>query len=151
MKIIKEADIKISSRIENVTEPGTTGGDIERSEVKAIGFYHYVSGGKVLITYSEQIEGEEINTEVECFDKEVRVKRSGSVESDFCFVEGITHRSLYTVNPYKFDAEIMPKRVRVQLGCEGGEIDLFYSMRIGGADKNVRMKIEIAVKDGVLV
>ena len=144
MRIVKECSLVIKSRIENLTSAGLPEGDIERSESRVRGFYHYDSEGSVLLTYTEESEGGRADGEILVSDGEVRVRRSGAYESDFSFKMGVLHRSLYKVNPYSFDAEILPKRVRTLLTENGGEIDLFYNMKSGGADKAVRMKIEIS-------
>ena len=44
---------------------------------------------------------------------------------------------------YRFDIEIYTKKIRNNLGRDGGRLDIHYKMNIGGADKNVRMKIEV--------
>ncbi|MBQ8583055.1 MAG: DUF1934 domain-containing protein [Clostridia bacterium] len=146
MRTVLPCEIKIKSRIENLDSAGLPEGDIERTESFAEGFYHYDSDGDILITYAEESEGSRVESEIVLQNGSVTVKRSGATESEFVFSEGRLHRSLYRVPPYAFDAEIMPKRVRVTLGECGGGIDLFYSMKIGGADKAVRMTIDLKTK-----
>ena len=144
MRTVRECRAVIKSRIENLGAAGLPEGDVERSESRVLGFYHYDSEGDILLTYCEESESGRADGEILVSGSEVRVRRTGAYESDFSFKEGVLHRSLYKVNPYSFDVEIFPKRVRVSLSENGGGIDLFYNMKIGGADKAVRMKIEIS-------
>ena len=58
------------------------------------------------------------------------------------FREGYTDKSLYQVPPYSFDAVIYTKKIRSTLTKDGGRVDIFYRMTLGGAEKNVRMRIE---------
>lgn len=142
MKLIKEANIKILSHIENLDDSGLAVGEAEKNENTAKGYYHY-DGGKVLITYTEQSEGGDIFSEVQLLGSTVRVKRSGAISSSFVFREGERTESLYQIPPYSFDTEITAKKIRVSLDGEGGTLDLHYLMKIGGQKKNARMKIWI--------
>ncbi len=146
VRTILPCEVKIKSRIENLDSSGLPEGDIERTEAKAEGYYHYSSDGDIIITYSEENEGQRVESEIVCRGGSVTVRRQGATESEFMFSEGVLHRSLYRVPPYAFDAEIMPKRVRVTLCESGGGVDLFYNMKIGGADKAVRMTIDLELK-----
>ena len=67
--------------------------------------------------------------------------RSGDVQSELVFIEGATTASVYRVGPYAFDAEVVASRIRNAMTEDGGRIDIFYRMKIGGAEKSVRMKI----------
>jgi uncharacterized beta-barrel protein YwiB (DUF1934 family) len=58
------------------------------------------------------------------------------------FEEGLVHSSVYTVSPYSFDVDVTTKKIRNNLTRDTGRLDIHYSMKIGGADKSVRMKIE---------
>jgi uncharacterized beta-barrel protein YwiB (DUF1934 family) len=147
VRTVLPCEVKIKSRIENLDASGLPEGDIERTESITEGYYHYDSDGDVLITYAEESEGSRVESEIVCSGGSVTVRRSGATESEFVFSEGVLHHSLYRVPPYAFDAEIMPKRVRVALNDDGGGIDLFYNMKIGGADKAVRMTIDLKTKN----
>ena len=101
-----------------------------------------ISDGEYVITYSEMTEGGKIVSDITVKESSVRVKRVGAVESDMYFEEGLLHKSLYGVPPYSFDAEIMTRKIRNNLTRDGGKVDIFYNMKIGGAEKNVKMRIE---------
>ncbi len=143
MATIKEARIKILSVIENIGENGLPEGDAERNESTAEGYLH-LTDGCVFVTYTEMTDGGKIVSEVRSEGDLVKVIRRGAIESDMHFCEGVTHTSLYRVGPYAFDAEVTTKRIRRKLDCDGGKIELFYNMKIGGAEKSARMKIWIS-------
>ncbi|MBP3401862.1 MAG: DUF1934 domain-containing protein [Clostridia bacterium] len=142
MTVIKEVKIKIESVIENLDSSGLVDGEAERNVNECEGFLRY-SDGEAVITYSESGESGSVTSEIKYKDGEATVKRSGAIDSELYFKEGVTHRSIYSVVPYKFDAEVHTRRIRASLGECGGTLDLFYNMKIGGADKSARMKIWI--------
>ena len=142
MTVINEVKIKIESVIENLDSAGLPDGESERSISECDGFLRY-SDGEAVITYSESGEGGSVTSEIRYKDGEATVKRTGAIESELCFKEGVTHHSLYSVVPYKFDAEVYTRKIRASLDERGGTLDLFYNMKIGGAEKSARMKIWI--------
>ena len=141
MAIIKEMKFYISSTIDNLTPSGLTDGEPERNDISVEGFYK-ISDDGYEITYSEQTEGGRVVSDIIITESSVTVKRRGAVDSEMVFSEGLLHKSLYTVSPYSFDAEVLTKRIRSSLTKDGGKIDIFYNMKIGGADKAVTMRIE---------
>ena len=139
--VIKEKKFKISSVIENLLPSGLIDGEAERTEISPDGFLK-ISEGEYEITYSELTEGGKVVSDITVTERSVRVKRAGAVESDMHFEEGLTHKSVYTVEPYSFDVEIATRKIRNNMTRDSGMLDIHYSMKIGGADKAVRMKIE---------
>ena len=144
MPTIKEVKIKIESIIDNLDSAGLPEGDSEKNLSEAIGFLRF-DNGNATITYSEDGEGGHLESEIICDGGHVVVKRSGAIESCLDFKEGERSFSIYSVPPYKFDSEIFTKRIRADVNEDGGKIDLFYTMKIGGADKSARMKIWISL------
>lgn len=142
MTVINEVKIKIESVIENLDASGFPEGDAERSISECEGFLRYCDG-EAVITYSESGEGGSVSSEIKYRDKEASVKRTGAIESELYFKEGVTHSSLYSIPPYKFDASVTTRKIRASLTEFGGTLDLFYNMKIGGAEKSARMKIWI--------
>ena len=132
--------VRIESILDNLDSAGLTVGDPERTEERAEGYLMH-DGGVYTLTYSVSGEGGDVYSEIVVRDSSVRVIRRGAVESDLLFKEGEEHTSLYSVPPYKFDVRLKTGRVRADLDCHGGRIDILYRMNIGGADKAVRMKI----------
>jgi len=141
MAIIKEKKFKISSVIENLSQSGLPEGDTERTEITPDGFLK-ISDGEIIIMYSESTEGGKVVSDIIIADDTVSVIRRGAVVSDMVFSEGERHNSLYQVPPYSFDTEIYTKKIRNNMTRDGGRLDIFYTMKIGGAEKSVRMKIE---------
>lgn len=144
MTTIKEVKLKIESVIENLDSAGLPEGDAERNQSVAEGFLRY-NDGEATLTYREESEGGVADSEIYIKDGGITVKRMGAIESTLYFKEGETHTSVYSVPPYKFDAQVYTRKVRIDLGNDGGKIDLFYNMKIGGAEKNARMKIWISL------
>ena len=144
MPKIQEIKLKIESVIENVGASGLPEGDAERTVTEAEGFIHYTDDG-VLLTYSEHTDGGDVFSDIAYSDGEVIVKRRGAIISEMRFKEGTEHSSLYEIPPYKFDATVKTRRIRAEFPEEGGNISLFYNMKIGGAEKNARMKIWISM------
>ena len=141
MAIIKEMKFYISSSIDNLTKEGLADGEPERNDITVEGFYK-ISDEGYEITYSEMTEGGKVVSDIVITASSVTVKRRGAVDSEMVFSEGLLHKSLYTVSPYSFDAEVLTKRIRNGLTKDGGRIDIFYNMKIGGADKAVKMRID---------
>ena len=141
MAFIKEKKFRISSVIENLLPSGLVDGEPERTEISPDGFLK-ISKGEYEITYSEMTEGGKVVTDITVTEMSVRVKRVGAVTSDMYFEEGVSHSSLYEVSPYSFDTVVTTKKIRNGMARESGRLDIHYTMKIGGADKAVRMKIE---------
>lgn len=141
MAIIKEKKFKISSVIENLTPSGLVDGEAECTEITPEGFLK-ITDDEFVITYSENTDSGRVVSDITLTEKTVTVTRRGGVVSDMVFSEGESHKSLYQVPPYSFDAEIFTKKIRNNMTRDGGRVDIFYTMKIGGADKSVRMKIE---------
>ena len=141
MAVIKEKKILMSSVIENLLPSGLSDGEPEKTEIITDGFLKITDGG-LAISYVEQTEGGRVAADIFIADGSVRVKRAGAIESDMLFEEGLLHKSLYGVPPYAFDTEIYTKKIRNSMTRDGGRVDIFYTMKIGGADKKVRMRIE---------
>ena len=141
MTQIKEKKIRISSVIENLSSDGFAEGEAERSESTSLGFFK-ISEDEYNLTCAEDTEGGRLVTDIVITDNTVRVKRTGAIESEMIFKEGMLHKSIYSIPPYSFDAEIMTRKIRSSMRCDGGRVDIFYSMKIGGAEKYVKMRIE---------
>ena len=146
MKIIKEADIKVRSAIDNLDASGLVDGDSEITESSAVGYLHVLDEVTLLTYVEEQENGARVTTEIKCDGDSVRVLRHGDIESDMMLAVGAPHDSIYAVGPYKFDITVNAKKIRNSLTENGGRLALIYSMEIGGAKKDVRMNIEVSIK-----
>ena len=141
--MLKKVKLKIESVIDNLSPSGLPEGEPEKSVSECFGFLH-LTDGRTSLTYTEKSEGGDIRSEIVCMGGQVSVTRSGAIESELCFAEGETHHSIYSIPPYKFDATVKTKRVRVEIDENEGKIDLIYNMTVGGAEKSARMRIWIS-------
>ncbi len=140
---ISEVTVKVSSTIENLDNYGLSDGEAEKTESLSLGYYHVYDDGRRLVTYIESGENGNVTTEIEVCGRAVTVSRGGAIESRMLFEEGKTDRSVYSIPPYRFDAEVRTRSVMLELSDEKGRIELKYNMKIGGAEKSARMKIWI--------
>ena len=146
MAFIYECSIKIHSVIDNLDELGLPEGDPEINIITTDGFLK-AKDGLICLDYKEV--SEENKTLVSLSVDEggrVELSRRGAVVCDMIFAEGEEHCCLYQIPPYSFDMTLKTKKVRTTLSRSGGELQLIYSMNVGGQDKNVRMKIRVEVK-----
>lgn len=141
--MLKKVKLKIESIIYDLGPQELPEGEPEKTVLECFGSL-FITYGRTSITYTENSEGGSIRSEIICLDGQVTVIRSGAIESELCFVEGETHHSMYSIPPYKFDAVVEAKRVRVDINENEGTLDLLYNMEIGGAKKAARMKIWIS-------
>ena len=142
--IVKEACVKVSSVIESLDTAGLSCSDEEKTESVCVGYFHIYGEENYLLTYVEKNEDQQVTTELKYENGTVTVKRYGSIESNMMFKEGTKDVSVYKIPPYSFDAEIFTKKIRASLSECGGNIDLYYNMKIGGAERRARMKIWIS-------
>lgn len=141
--MLKKVKLKIESVIDNLTPEGLAEGDPEKSLSECFGSLR-ITDGRIGVTYTEKSDGGDIHTMIACYDGQVDVIRTGAIESNLCFIEGEIHKSIYSIPPYKFDATVEAKRIRIAITEKEGTIDLLYNMTIGGAEKTARMKIWIS-------
>ena len=142
MAFVIPAHFTVRSVIDNLTASGIPDGEPEITETASCGFMHF-SEEQITLTYTENGEGGRVFTDITVLGKGVTVKRRGAIESEMLFSEGVTHDSIYEVTPYKFDITVTARKIRNSLTKDGGILDMFYNMKIGGADKSARMKITV--------
>ena len=140
MSTAREVRITAYSEISNLSPTGAVEGDVEVTEEKALGTL-FADGGSIVIKYETKSEGAEVRTELTLEPDSLRVKREGDVTSDFYFKENLEHASLYSVGQFSFDTTVKARKIRNKMTELGGRVDVFYRMTIGGADKEVRMKL----------
>ena len=143
---------KMSKRVKIITESFVCELDdsglvesSDKSRSESIGSYTVIDGG-FTISYRESIgdtDTDPTDTELIYKDGNAVLKRRGSVICDLEFREGEKTVSVYTVPPYSFDTVIHTKRLRAELLDGKATVSILYDMEIGGAKKNVRMKIAV--------
>ena len=132
--------ITVNSVIDNLSEAGMPEGDPEINIFTTDGTLAPIDGG-YLLTFTEEQDGGAAKTELYVTEERVRLLKSGSITSEMRFSEGEIFNTLYCVGPYSFDMTVRTKRIRSSLCADGGELQLIYTMNVGGQEKNVRMKI----------
>lgn len=92
---------------------------------------------------------EYINKEQSCRTKvvvdafSVTVTHTGAVETTMVFKNGYTYQSNYGLEYGDIDMEIRTERIFVDVNAEGGSIELWYDLVLGGNESGAKMIIEI--------
>lgn len=144
MAFIYDCDFTVHSVIDNLDDVGMPDGEPEISITTERGFLKAEpteGGDRLYISYNENTEGGRTHTELVIDGGAVRLSRRGSTNYDLDFTEGGECTTVYSVPPYSFDMRVLCKKIRNNITREGGDIQIIYSMTVGGADKNCRMKI----------
>lgn len=138
------SDIKliltVNSVIDNLSDSGLPEGEPEINIFTTDGYLTHGDNGYT-VRFTEVQEGGEAHTNLYVTDGGVRLVKTGAINSEMVFSEGKDFNTLYRVGPYSFDMVVRTKRIRNSLSEDGGELQLIYSMNVGGQEKNVRMKI----------
>ena len=146
MELCYRGNIKICSTIDNLDECGL----VESSEKNEQSFPAESTewaDGHTTISYRE-VDGENAaDALITVTPDTVTVKREGAISSEFIFRVGFTQKTLYSIPPFSFDAEIAAKKIRGQINGGEGELTIIYDMTVGGAKKSIRMKITLT-KEG---
>ena len=138
------ADVKLSitvnSVIDNLSDAGLPDGEPEINIFTTDGTLKLIDGG-YLITFTEEQDGGSATTNLYVYEGGVRLVKSGAITSEMRFSEGEVFNTLYCVGPYSFDMVVRTKKIRNSITECGGDLQLIYTMNVGGQEKNVRMKI----------
>ncbi|MBR2972121.1 MAG: DUF1934 domain-containing protein [Clostridia bacterium] len=138
------SDIKltltVNSVIDNLSDTGLPEGEPEINIFTTDGRLTPEPDGYT-VRFTEVQEGGEAHTKLLITEGRVRLIKTGAISSEMVFSEGEDFNTLYRVGPYSFDMTVRTKRIRNSLSEDGGELQLIYSMNVGGQEKNVRMKI----------
>ena len=138
------ADVKLSitvnSVIDNLSDAGLPDGEPEINIFTTDGTLALIDGG-YLITFTEEQDGGSATTNLYVYEGGVRLVKSGAITSEMRFSEGEVWSTLYCVGPYSFDMIVRTKKIRNSVTECGGDLQLIYTMNVGGQEKHVRMKI----------
>lgn len=132
--------LTVNSVIDNLSDAGLPDGDPEINIFTTDGTLSVFDTG-YLLRFTEVQEGGEAHTSLYITADNVRLVKSGAITSEMRFSDGEIFNTLYCVGPYSFDMTVRTKKIRNSLTEDGGELQLIYSMNVGGQEKNVRMKI----------
>ena len=132
--------LTVNSVIDNLSDSGLPEGEPEINIFTTDGTLKALDGG-YLISFAEEQEGGAAYTDLYVYESSVRLLKSGAITSEMRFAEGEVWNTLYCVGPYSFDMSVRTKKIRNSVTECGGELQLIYTMNVGGQEKNVRMKI----------
>ena len=90
-----------------------------------------------------------VRTSLAIMDGAARLTRIGAVRSAFRFDARAPHSSLYETPYGSFPAEVVTHALRARLGERGGLFEARYTLTIGGAADERRLKILIRAEDEV--
>ena len=135
------AKLNIISTLTDLSSAGLPEGEPEKSESFTDGKIKFSPSGDIFISYKEDTEGGAVFSDIKISESKVTVLRRGAIESTMVFEEGILHRSLYSMPPYRMDMEIMTKRIRRTLSDGVLSLNLIYEMKIGGSARSAVFKI----------
>ena len=132
--------ITVNSVIDNLSDSGLPEGEPEINIFTTDGTLKLIDGG-YLITFTEEQDSGSATTNLYVYEGGVRLVKSGAITSEMRFSEGEEFKTLYCVGPYSFDMTVRTKKIRNSVTECGGELQLIYTMNVGGQEKSVRMKI----------
>ncbi len=135
MGVVYDRNLTIRSVIENLSDVGLPEGEPEITEVKVPGLIT-VKDACLLITYRENTEGGAVFSTVKIEDDTVSVQRRGAISFDMHFGEA-DECGIYRIEPYAFDYQLHTLKIRKEFERAVGKLDIFYELRIGGAQKKV--------------
>lgn len=73
--------------------------------------------------------------------------RTGAVRGAFRFAEGAVHESLYETAHGAFSARVTTKKLRIRRDARGALAELRYTLELGGATGEHRLKLLIRTED----
>lgn len=142
--MLKKVLIKIFSEIENLDERGNSDGEKEISSTSHNGAMK-ISEDEISLSYRESTEGGSVFSDILIHGSgAVTVRRTGAIDSTMHFDENEEFNTVYSLPPYKFDMKVETKKIKNSLSILGGTLEIFYRMCVGGAEKEVNMKIEVS-------
>lgn len=140
----RDVQLVVNSYIENLDESGLAEGDAEISRTSHAAKMS-VRGSDIFLCYEEQSEGGKIFSDIRLCSDGITVSRRGAIESVLLFKDGEEFNTVYSVPPYKFDMHVKTLRIRSSADENGGEVDILYTMTVGGACKKCCMRLAISV------
>ena len=103
----------------------------------------FESDGVITVKYLQKTEGGEYSTVLTLDKDKLTLRREGAICGAMEFSLGKITKTLYSVPPYSFDAEIETKRLKSSLTENGGTLELLYFLTIGGAKKRMRLSLTL--------
>lgn len=106
-------------------------------------------GGALLLSYEEppELGMGRVTTALALHDGFAVLTRSGAVRSELRFEPGSPHSSVYETPHGSFPAELTTHTLRARLGARGGVVELRYTLRLGGAADEHRLRLLIRTEE----
>ena len=117
-----------------------TDGDVLHSELSADGVM-YKADDSYVIEYEDTQQA--CHTKVVVDAVSVCVIHTGSVQSTMLFKNNYIHKSNYGIEYGDLDMEVRTDRIFVDLNIQGGSIELWYELVLGGSVSNAKIIMEI--------
>ena len=146
--MLKKIKLDIESVITDLDDFGLPDGEPETNRSSHMGAIR-IAEDETVISYKDSDENGAVSCAVAIRGGSVSVRREGAICSVMVFDTDTPFKTVYSIPPYKFDMEIVTKRLDVSFDGGCGKINIVYHMNVGGAKKNAKMKItvrEVAVK-----
>ncbi len=117
-----------------------TDGDALHTDMTADGIF-YRENATYVLEYDNKEQA--CKTKVVVDVNSVSVTHTGAVETCMVFKNGYTHKSSYGIEYGDIDMEIRTERIFADVNSEGGSIELWYELLLGGSVSDAKMMIEI--------
>ncbi len=142
MAFVKEMTVHVRSVITALAEGGVPQGEDEVTELTAPVLLKFSDGEPLSLTYTEAAEGGKTVCHVSVAEDGVTVSRRGASVCDMHFGEA-DDEGVYEIPPYSFPMTIRTVKIRNRLTHDGGVLDLFYRMSLGGDDRKVHLRLSV--------
>ena len=134
---LAKINLTVKSTVKNEDDPIH-----ELISENASGYMKYTAEeGVVHLAYKTATESGAVETRIEIYGRDVRLIRTGAIESNFLLSEGTEHFSVYKIPPFEFDLSVVARQIDNRLTIFGGTLTLSYEMCIGGAKKTCNMQL----------
>ena len=135
------ASARVRSEVDNE-------GEVTQMDIIVDARYEY-KNGKYYIIYEEtgfsEMRGCITTIKIEP-DGKVWVRRTGALTTSMCYEEGKAHSCVYNFDFGSITMETHTKKIDVSLDPNGGELDMLYSLDMGGAKSENHLNITIKEK-----
>ncbi len=128
-----DVKVRLISRI-------VTDGDALNTDMTTDGVF-YKENGTYVLEYENREQA--CRTKVVVDVNSVCVTHTGAVETCMLFKNAYTHKSSYGLEYGDMDMEIRTERIFADVNNDGGSIELWYELWLGGSVSDAKMIIEI--------
>ena len=141
MAFTKEIKITVDSVIEALDDFGAPEGEPEKMTASHTARMKN-EDGVITLSYDESSEGGSCATDIVIDGEGITLRRTGAIETVMHFAEGERYKTVYSVPPYSFDAEIITRRITNTV-ADSGLLEIKYIMTIGGAKRRTVLRISL--------